>query len=223
MLMLSAVSACGSAGDQDPIVVSVASSQTDVFETITPMVEATAGGRPIDLNFGGSTTLINQVNTGAPVDIIIVADQIAADAIDSTVNDQVVVADNHLVAIASPDVSVDELADLDDELIVIACDPSVPCGRLTEAWFDEAQTTVEIDSLEQNVRQVRARVESGEADVGFVYEADAQDLDRAVVALTAPPEVMSQSIAVRLTDDDAVAEAFTQLVAAARSANGLHP
>jgi len=44
-----------------------------------------------------------------------------------------------------------------------------------------------------------------------------------VVALTAPPEVMSQSIAVRLTDDDAVAEAFTQLVAAARSANGLHP
>ncbi|NNC78620.1 MAG: solute-binding protein, partial [Acidimicrobiales bacterium] len=124
MLILSAISACGN--DQDPIVVSVASSQTDVFETIAPAVEASVGGRPIDLNFGGSTTLINQVNTGAPVDIIIVADQIAADAVETTVDDQVVVADNHLVAIAAPDIMVDELADLDDELIVVACDPSVP-------------------------------------------------------------------------------------------------
>jgi molybdate transport system substrate-binding protein len=224
------LAACSSEGEnQNAVFVSVASSQTEVFETVVQDVNPTIGQNRIELNFGGSTTLVNQVNEGAPVSIIVVADRVAADELEVETLDEGVVSENYIVAVANGQtVPIDSFKDLTDEdLVIAACDLSVPCGRLTQRWLGAKDEIIKIDTREQNVRQVLARVESGEADVGFVYESDANQLVRGDNAMLlhglGRSTEMSETWAVLLTDDPTTQTIFDRLLLEAKLLNGLRP
>lgn len=167
---------CGTEG-RDRLVISAASSLTEVFTVAEREFEDIHPDIDIDLNVAGSGTLVNQVVEGAPVSIIVTADRIALDPIVDLVVDTEDIATNRLVLIHRTDrlPDVDSLVDIDDDAIVVACDIGAPCGRVTSRVLDDLDAALAIDSFESNVRAVRQRVVSGEADAGFVYRSDVPD------------------------------------------------
>ncbi len=168
---------CGSTEDQ--IRVSVASSLGEVLEVIVDDYQREYPDARVEVNVAGSATLVRQVDEGAPVDLLITADAAALDSLSADSSSPTELGTNELVLLvhrdADPPITTAE--DLTDDHLIVGCDRVVPCGRLLDRWRTESGSDVEIDSVESNVRQVRARVVDGEADAGFVYRTDVLDLD----------------------------------------------
>lgn len=57
---------------------------------------------------------------------------------------------------------------------LVVCAQGVPCGNATKQLADKLGVTLNPVSEEQKVTDVRAKVESGEADAGLVYTTDAK-------------------------------------------------
>ena len=62
---------------------------------------------------------------------------------------------------------------LDGKKLVV-CAQGVPCGNATRQLAEKLGITLNPVSEEQKVTDVRAKVESGEADAGLVYTTDAK-------------------------------------------------
>lgn len=210
-----AVFSCSESTASSSVLISVASSQTDVFESFEHEYEELHPEIDVRLNVGGSTTLINQIDEGANVDVVVVADQQAADAVTGNIVERKVVTTNELVAIRFVDgptiQTVDDLSD--PELLVSACDQSLPCGRLTQAVLDRIPIVIEVDSREPNVRLVRSRVAAGEVDVGFVYRSDLNNAPVEIVPLDLDLGGLANDVVVlQLTDSTIVDELFAAIV-----------
>lgn len=131
---------------------------------------------PAEFNNAGSSTLISQLEDGAPGDLLITADRKAMDqAVEKgLVEDPTVFATNELVLVTTnPEITdIDSLvAKANEGAAVVACDPQVPCGRVTEALVGDKG--IPFASLEHSVTDTLGKVTSGEADAGFVYSTDA--------------------------------------------------
>lgn len=187
----------------EAVLVSVASSLTDPFTEIELELEELHPEIDVKLNIAGSTTLVNQIDGGAEVDIVALADETATNSLSVTAIDRSLLTDNWLVVLQRSDkppfASLTDLVGTD--LIISACDPSVPCGRLTQHVLLSEGVPVTIDTFETSVRIVRERVRTGEADVGFVYATDAVDLPSDVmVAPIDLVEYQNSAFATLLTD-----------------------
>lgn len=126
----------------------------------------------------GSSDLVQQLVDGAPADVLITADaRTMNNAVDAkVVENPVVVAQNKLVLVTPAD-NPANIASLEDatgaDANVVACDPQVPCGAVTEQLMEKNNETLNPKSLEHSVTDVLGKVVSGEAYAGFVYATDA--------------------------------------------------
>ncbi|MFJ4223836.1 molybdate ABC transporter substrate-binding protein [Microbacterium sp. NPDC089695] len=123
--------------------------------------------------YDGSSTLVTQLQEGAPGDVFASADEKNMDKLADLAIDPTLFASNTLV-IAVPAGNpggVETLADLADVTTVL-CAPEVPCGAASATLLSHAGLTVEAASLEQNVTAVLTKVAAGEADAGLVYATD---------------------------------------------------
>ena len=141
------------------------------FQAAHPTVKVT-------FNFGASSTLVQQIVQGAPVDVFASADasnmKKLTDA-GSTMVEPVTFATNKLQIIVTKGnpKNVRAVADLADaRLIVVSCGPDVPIGKYTRQVFDKAGITVIPKSLEPDVKAIVNKVTIGEADAGIVYATD---------------------------------------------------
>ena len=197
------LAACGGA-EKDTVTISAASSLTELAERLETELETLHPDIDIRLNFGGSAGLVAQIRSGAPVDILLAADELALPADDPLALTAAPIATNELVLVTPPD-STAAAGDLgDDDLRIVACDPAVPCGRAADALLsspDLAPFDVQPDSREPNVRLVRQRVLSGEADIGFVYITDTIGQPLRIIDLNSAAQ--TTVTAVQLTESDA--------------------
>lgn len=167
------------------LTVSAASSLTDAFREIATAYEASHPGTRIVLNFGASGLLLQQIDGGAPVDVLATAD---AETMDQAEAKQLLLAGsradfarNALVLIAPLDsrVPVKALADLarpDIGRVAIGNPDTVPVGRYTRAALEAGDLWAAVEPKmisTQNVRQSLDYVVRGEVDAGFVYATDA--------------------------------------------------
>lgn len=176
------VAACtaeeGGAGIEDQVVVSAASSLTDVFTAVATAFEARYPGTDAVVNLAGSSTLREQILAGAPVDVFASADAANIEAVAQAgriTGDVLVFARNRLVVAvpAGNPAGINDLADLArPELLIGLCDPAVPCGALAARLGDRAAVEFAVDSYEPNVRALLTKLEEGELDVGLVYATD---------------------------------------------------
>ncbi|MFB4354811.1 molybdate ABC transporter substrate-binding protein [Microbacterium sp. LS_15] len=123
--------------------------------------------------YDGSSTLVTQLQEGAPGDVFASADEANMDKLSDLAIDPTLFASNTLV-IAVPagnPAAVETLADLADVTTVL-CAPEVPCGAASTTLLSNAGVAVEPASLEQNVTAVLTKVAAGEADAGLVYATD---------------------------------------------------
>jgi molybdate transport system substrate-binding protein len=218
LLALPLTAACG-ADDSTTLRVLAASSLTDVFTELAEKFEADHEGVDVELSFGSSTDLAEQVADGAPADVLATAD---AESMGPAHDAGVVAlsapfAENHLVLVTPPDNpgGVSSLADLDGTTWV-RCADEVPCGRLADRRLQEAGVTSEPASLEEDARSTLDKVVSGEADAGLVYATDAVAAGEAVrtVPLEGPAGGTLYYIAsLRDPDDQPLADEFLHLVA----------
>ena len=136
-------------------------------------------GVDVQFNYAGSQTLVDQINQGAPADVLATANtstmQKAVDA--GTVGETTEFATNVLTIItpAGNPAGVTGLdASLDNAQLVI-CAPEVPCGSATQQLTEKLGVTLNPVSEEQQVTDVVGKVTSGEATAGIVYRTDAKE------------------------------------------------
>lgn len=173
---------------KDELFVSAAASLTDALNEIAEIYEKEEMV-DITFNFAGSGKLARQIQQGAPVDVFIsananwMADLKEEGLIDA---DSVIeAAGNKLVLIANKDspIRYESFAQIDGsdiDRIAIGNPGSVPAGEYAEAVLKKHESWDDLESkfvYAQDVRQVLTYVETGNADVGFVYESDALTSD----------------------------------------------
>lgn len=167
------------------LLISAASSLTEALQEIKEVYEKEHGTVNVTFNFGGSGKLAQQIEQGAPVDIYISADP---DWINQLEKKSLIIPEtrvdftsNRLVLIGGKNVkgkitSLDDVNISEIKQIAIGEPESVPAGKYTKQTLEKVGQWENIQSklvLAKDVRQVLTYVESGNADLGFVYLSDA--------------------------------------------------
>jgi len=178
------------------LMVSAAISLTDALEEIKAVYE---DDHHVELTFnlGGSGSLAQQIRQGAPVDVFISANE---EWMDSLEDEEYIVettrkdiTGNKVVLIAGKDSeinydSVNQIKAEDVEQIAIGNPESTPVGTYTSQILQNLKLWDELESkfvLAKDVRQVLTYVETGNVDIGFVYESDALTSNRIKILATA--------------------------------------
>lgn len=166
------------------LMISAAVSLTDTLEEIKELYEE-ENEVELTFNLGGSGSLAQQIQQGAPVDVFISANQNWMDTLEEEElifpETRIDLTGNSIVLIADPSTSltyesVDEISADDVEQIAIGNPESVPAGKYTEEILHNLEMWDKLKDklvLAKDVRQVLTYVETGNVDIGFVYESDA--------------------------------------------------
>ncbi|MCF2719518.1 molybdate ABC transporter substrate-binding protein [Paenibacillus sp. UKAQ_18] len=185
------------------LTISAAASLTDALKEIQHSYESTHTGIKLNFNFGGSGALEKQIEQGAPSDLFLSA---STKNMKSLVDQQLIDTKkqktwltNELVAVIPADgtmniASVTDLTKKEVKKVAIGIPESVPAGN----YAQEALTKAKLwDTLQnklvqaKDVRQVLQYVETGNADVGFVYKTDALTSQKAKIAFEVNPKTYS--------------------------------
>lgn len=172
------------------LTVFAAASLTDAFTEIGENFDTANPGVTTTFNFAGSQALRTQIEEGAPADVFASANQSEMDALVTSAHvaegTPQVFLTNKLIVILPADnpAAIDNLESLANSgvKLVLAAE-EVPVGRYTREALElmnsqfgsnfKDKVLGNVASNEDNVRQVLAKVQLGEADAGVVYKSDA--------------------------------------------------
>src|SRR5688500_329224 len=187
----------------DEVLVSAASSLTEVMQRIAAAYEARTETRVV-LNLGASNTLARQIAAGAPVDLFISADEAQMDAVRSDIvaATRIDLLTNQLAVAVPADRprqvrSARDLADPGFRRIALGDPAAVPAGVYARQYLERAG----VWSLVQpkvipagSVRLALAAVESGAADAAIVYRTDIAAARGARLALVIPADAAARIV-----------------------------
>ena len=167
-----------------------AASLTDAFTELGEEFEAANPGVSVAFNFAGSQALRTQIEEGAPADVFASANQIEMDLLVTGAHvaqgAPQIFLNNKLVVLlpeGNPAVlqRLEDLANPGLKLVFAA--EEVPVGEYTRQALEQMngqfgrdfkdKVLANVVSNEDNVRQVVAKIQLGEADAGIVYTSDA--------------------------------------------------
>ncbi len=172
------------------LTVFAAASLTDAFTEIGKEFEAANPGVTVTFNFAGSPALRTQIEEGAPADVFASANTKEMDTLVTgkfvAEGTSQVFLNNKLVVILPADnpAGVEKLEDLAKPGIkLVLAAEEVPVGNYARQALDlmngllgtgfKDTVLANVVSNEDNVKQVVAKVQLGEADAGIVYTSDA--------------------------------------------------
>lgn len=179
------------------LTVSVAASLQNTMRDLAPAFEQSHPHIRVSFNFGGSGTLAQQIEQGAPADVFLAAaakpmDDLAARGLLLTGTRHDLLR-NEIALIAPKDstglASFDGLQDPAVKLIALGDPESVPAGDYARQVLGAFHLWEAVHGklvLAKDVRQVLTYVETGEADAGIVYATDARESQKVRVAAVAP-------------------------------------
>ena len=161
-----------------PVTVFAASSLTAAFTEMASAFEKANPDASVVLNFAGSSTLVSQVQNGAPADAVATADSASmaklgsAKLIDGT---PVAFTRNRLMIVVPKGnpLRVKDLTDLGrPEVFVALGAPGVPAGDYAREILARAGIEVKPKTLEQSVAAIVNKAALKEIDAGVVYATD---------------------------------------------------
>lgn len=139
----------------------------------------------VKFNFAGSQNLVQAVEQGSPADVLAFASESYMKEMKTKgyVDDYSIFTKNTLVAckLKTGKKTIKNLSDLGKSgVTIIAGDKSVPCGSYFETVIGKSKLTDaqkkavndNIKSKEMNVKDVVAKIQSGNGDFGIVYTTD---------------------------------------------------
>ncbi|MDQ2736584.1 MAG: molybdate ABC transporter substrate-binding protein [Pseudomonadota bacterium] len=201
MLAAAALGLIAATSSAAELTISAAASLTNAFNDIGAAFEKANPDTKVQLNFGASGALLQQIAKGAPVDVFASADEETMNQAQQqqllTPGTKVNFVSNTLVVIVPGDAALvpKSLADLTSpgfKRVAIGVPASVPVGRYTKGVLEKAGLWGAIEAKmigAQSVRQALDYVARGEVEAGFVYGTDAAIMPGKVkIAFVAPTE-----------------------------------
>ena len=173
------------------VTVSAAASLTDVFPVIAKAFEKKYPGTTVKFNFGGSSALVEQINAGAPVDVLATASETTMwKAVNAGHVGIPLLFAKNTMAIAMPPGNPKGITQLSDlakpDVKVAVCAVAVPCGAAARDLFKLNGITVKPVTQELDVRAVLGKVMADEVDAGVVYVTDVKAVGNKVTSVTIP-------------------------------------
>ncbi len=196
------------------ITVLAAASLSDAFQEMIPAFTKAHPGVSIQMTFGNSTALAQQIVEGAPADVyasagdpqmqtVVESGRVAADSPQPFLK-------NELVAIISK-TSGTTMTTLQDFAVpgnaLVLVDPKVPAGQYAQEYLENANFDPGFDpsykesvlanvvSYELTVSAALSKLELGEADAGILYVSDAaRALPGTIITIPIPAELNVVSI-----------------------------
>jgi len=181
------------------ITVSAAISLKDALDEISQLYRTKSPDTTIHFNLGGSGTLQQQIEQGAPVDVFISASPDQMDALESkglllagsrkdlVRNSVVLIVQKGKQGIASfQDLTAPEV-----KFIAVGEPKTVPAGKYAQEILTHFGLYEKLKPkfvLGKDVRQVLTYVATGNADAGIVYATDALTSADVTVVATAPKD-----------------------------------
>lgn len=212
------------------ITVSAAASLTDVFPVIARAFQKRYPGTSITFNFAGSSTLVNQVIAGAPVDVLATASESTMwKAVSAGATSRPWIFAKNSMAIALPadnPANISSLTDLTRPGVLVGvCDTAVPCGAAASELLRINGLRLTPVTRELDVRALLAKVEAGDLDAGIVYVTDIRWAGPRVSSISIPVqrnvETTYPIATVRQTGNPTLAQAFVNYVRFTESAQGI--
>ena len=209
------------------LLISAAASLKDILEEIKPLYQQSKPNVKISYNFGSSGALQQQIEQGAPADIFISAAKKQVDALEQkgllVAGTRNIIAKNRLVLVVPNNfVGVTSFYNLQDakvKKIAIGEPRSVPAGQYAQQVLEKLKIWNQVKPklvFANNVRQVLASVETGNAEAGLVYVTDAKISNKVKVVVTADEKYHSAIIyplaVVKRSKNLAAAKEFSQFL-----------
>jgi len=222
----------GLGSKQEHLTVSAAASLKETLEEIEPLYRHHTSSTTITYNFGGSGTLEQQVEQGAPVDVFISASPREVEALalkgllveesrkDLVKNEVVLVVprDSKLV------IGFGDLMNSDVKRIAIGDPEAVPAGQYAKEVLTHLRIFEGLQPkliLTRDVRQALAYASMGNVDAAVVYETDARVATQVKVVAVAPPgshePIVYPVAAVKTQHSPAAAMGFVQFLLGAEA------
>lgn len=178
------------------VVVSAATSLTEVFTEIADQFTAANPDVDVEFNFDSSSTLATQIIEGAPADVYASADEANMTKLTDAgviAGKPAIFAENELVIVTKPGnpSGIDNLSDLATAGVISLCGEEVPCGRYAAQILEKAGVAISEANVTrgQNVGATLAAVTEGDAAAAIVYVTDARSAGDQVEAVPVPAEV----------------------------------
>lgn len=200
LLMIVLLAACTKQEEKEVLHVLAAASLKE------PLVEMKAAFEQnydvqVQLQFGGSGTLAQQITQGAPADIYIAADEkwlteLTEKNLIQPASRQII-AENKLVLIGKRGMSsvIDDVTDLVVEKhgeIAIGHPDTVPAGNYAKQTLQALGAWQVLEKqliYTSDVRQALTYVETGNVTYGFVYETDARLSEEVTILFDVPDDL----------------------------------
>jgi molybdate transport system substrate-binding protein len=212
------------------ITVSAASSLADVFPVIGQAFQKRYPGTTVRFNFGGSSTLVNQIKGGAPVDVLATASETTMfSAVTAGLVGMPLAFAKNTMAIAMPadnPAKIRSLADLARPgTLVGVCAATVPCGVAARDLLARNKVSITPVTQELDVRSLLGKVVSGDLDAGIVYVTDVKAVGNKVKSVQIPARLnvttTYQIATVGETRTPEVAQRFVDYMRYSVSAQGI--
>jgi molybdate transport system substrate-binding protein len=169
-----------------------AASLTEAFNDLKTSLATSNPSLSLTMTYGGSSSLVTQIQQGAPADVFASADTKNMDKLVSAglVEPPQTFAHNKLEIAVQPGnpKHITGLADLEKSgITLVLCDPSVPAGNYARQAFQKAGLPAPKPvSNELDVKSAITKVSSGNADATIVYVTDVTAAGKGVEGVTIP-------------------------------------
>ena len=180
------LSGCGSlsAKKESELLVSTASSLTEVMKQMEEEFHQVEPDIKVSFNYGSSSKLRNQIEQGAPADLFLSASEKDMELLESQelidLESKATFAGNRLVLASleeSPATADFTNVLLDSEETIAVGEPdSVPLGDYTKQALESLELWQPLEGrliYAKDARQVVTYIESGNAALGIIYSSDA--------------------------------------------------
>jgi molybdate transport system substrate-binding protein len=209
------------------LLVSAGAGLSNALKEVAAAFEASHPGIKIVYNFAASGVLLQQMDKGAPVDVLAVADQ---QTMNQAQEKGLIIpasrtnfVSNQLVLIVPRDArllvgGLNDLAGAEVKRIAVGNPAFVPVGRYTKEALERAGSWDRLGPkfiLGETTRQVLDYVSRGEVDTGFVYASDvvvARGKVRVVQTVTEHAPIIFPMAVTASSDQEALARSFLNFV-----------
>lgn len=169
---------------QTNITVFAAASLTETFTELGKQFEAANPGTKVTFSFAASSTLAEQILSGAPADVFASASMKSMESVVEEVPGSKVFASNRVVVAFPVSKPLSAVSDLSDPKVKwVQCDRQVPCGAAADAALAADGVTGSPVSLEPDVKSVTGKLIALEVDAAIIYATDVKSIGSEFAAL----------------------------------------
>jgi molybdate transport system substrate-binding protein len=172
------------------ITVSAAASLTDSFTAMAKAFRAANPKVKVRLNFGSSSTLVAQIQAGAPSDVIAAADLASVERLVASGNVVAaprVFARNSLSIAVKPGnpEKVKSIKDLARLKTIAMCGKAAPCGVYASTVLARAGVVIKESNITRGMdaKATLGAVVTGDADAAIVYKTDVIAAGKSIQAI----------------------------------------